>query len=162
MMLHIYTIIHVFISLAAIVAGFVVAFGMLKARRMYGWTEFFLITTALTSATGFFFPLHGVTPALITGIISLAVLAVAIFARYPRQLAGGWRKTYVISALFAFYLNVFVLVVQSFQKIPALKEIAPTQKEPPFAITQFVVFVAFIVLGAVAAIKFRDQPAYTT
>jgi len=162
MILKLYMLIHVLISLIAILAGFVVAVGMLKAQRMDGWTKFFLATTVLTSASGFFFPFHGITPALITGIISLVVLALAIYARYPRQMGGGWRKTYVISAMFAFYLNVFVLVVQSFQKIPALNSIAPTQKEPPFAITQLVVLIAFIVLGVVAAITFRDQPAHTT
>ncbi len=160
MILTAYTILHVVISLVAILAGFIVAYGMVTAQRFNGWTKFFLTTTVLTSVTGFFFPFHGITPAIVVGIISLVVLVVAIFARYTRNLAGAWRKTYVISAVFALYLNFFVLIVQSFQKIPALKEIAPTQKEePPFAITQLVVLVAFIALGIFAAIRFRVESA---
>ena len=153
-----FTLIHVAISLAGILSGFVVLYGMLTAQRLPGWTKVFLITTVLTSLTGFFFPIHGVTPALITGVVSLIALAIAIYARYVRQLTGGWRKGYVISAVFAFYLNVVVLVVQSFQKIPALKEISPTQNDPPFKITQLVVLLAFFTLGVIAAIKFRDRP----
>jgi len=162
MILNIFTLFHVLISLIAIGAGLVVAVGMLASQRLDGWTKLFLITTVLTSVTGFFFPFRGITPALVTGVISMAVLVVAIYARYARQMVGGWRKTYVISALLALYLNVFVLVVQSFQKIPALKEIAPTQKELPFAIAQLVVLVACFALGGVAAIKFREQPVQTS
>src|SRR2546422_869683 len=126
-----FTLIHVLISLVAILSGFVVLFGLLTARRLDGWTALFLATTVLTSVTGFFFPFHGVTPAIVVGIISLVVLAVAIYARYPRKLAGAWRKTYVITALLALYFNVFVLIVQSFPKLPVLKNIAPTQNDPP-------------------------------
>ena len=153
------TLIHVAISLAGILTGSVVSYGMLTAQRLPGWTKVFLITTVLTSVTGFFFPIHGVTPALITGVVSLIALAIAIYARYVRQLAGGWLKGYVISAVFAFYLNVFVLVVQLFLKIPALKEIAPTQNDPPFRITQLVVLAVFIALGIAATIRFRAEPA---
>ena len=153
-----FTLIHVAISLVAILSGFVVLTGMLAAKPLNGWTKFFLTTTALTSVTGFFFPFHGITPAIVVGIISMVVLAVAIFAGYARRLNGAWRKTYVISALLALYLNVFVLIVQSFQKIPALKEIAPTQNDPPFKIAQLVVLVLFIILGFFAAIRFRAEP----
>jgi len=159
MTLKIYTIIHVLISLLGIFSGMVVLFWLIAHKRADGWTMFFLATTAATSVTGFFFPFHGFIPAIAFGIISLVVLSVAIYARYARNLAGGWRKTYVVSALFALYLNVFVLIVQSFQKIPALKELAPTQTDPPFEITQLVVLIAFIALGIVAAIKFRDEAA---
>jgi hypothetical protein len=115
-----------------------------------------------TSATGFLFPFHGVTPAIVTGIVSLVVLAAAIFARYAHHLVGAWRKTYVINAVLALYLNVFVLIVQAFLKIPALKEIAPTQNDPAFKITQLVVLIAFVALGIVAAIKFRSEPTPAT
>jgi hypothetical protein len=111
MILHVYTIIHVLISLAAIFTGLIVLFGMLAGERLDGWTKWFLITTVATSVTGFFFPFHGFTPAIGVGIISLLVLAVAIFARYPRQLAGAWRWIYVVGAMIALYLNVFVGVV---------------------------------------------------
>ena len=154
----VFTLIHVGISLAAILSGFVVLFGMLTAKRLDGWTAFFLATTVLTSVTGFLFPFHGITPAIVVGIISLVVLAVAIFARYARNLSGVWRKTYVVTALLAHYFNVFVLIVQAFQKIPALKEIAPTQNDPPFKFTQLVVLVAFLVLGILATIRFRAEP----
>ena len=154
-----FTLIHVAISLAGILSGFVVLLGLLTAKRLDGWTALFLATTAATSVTGFFFPFHGVTPAIVVGVISLVVLTVAAFARYAHNLAGAWRKTYVVTALFTLYANVFVLIVQSFQKIPALKEIAPTQNDPPFKLTQLVVLVAFIALGIVAAIRFRAEPA---
>jgi len=153
-----FTLVHVGISLAAILSGFVVLCGMLAAKRLDGWTAIFLVTTVLTSATGFFFPFHGVTPAIVVGIISLLVLAVAIFARYVRRLAGMWRKTYVVTPVVALYLNVFVLIVQAFQKIPALKNIAPTQNDAPFKVTQLVVLVTFLVLGIFAAIRFRAEP----
>jgi len=113
----------------------------------------------LTSVTGFFFPFHGFTPAIGLGIISLLVLAIAIYARYPRQLAGHWRWIYVVGAVISFYFNVFVGIVQSFEKIPALTAMAPTQTEPPFKLTQLVVLALFIVLGIVAAIRFRPAPA---
>jgi hypothetical protein len=153
-----FTLIHVLISLVGIFSGFVVLFGMITAQRFDCWTKVFLATTALTSVTGFFFPFHGITPAIVVGIISVVVLAVAIFARYSRNLTGAWRKTYAITAALALYLNTFVLVVQLFQKIPALKDIAPTQNDPPFKVTQLVVLLIFIVLGVVAAIKFRNEP----
>jgi hypothetical protein len=105
----------------------------------------------------FFFPFHGFTPAIGVGIISLIVLAIAILARYSRHLAGHWRWIYVVTAMIALYLNVFVLIVQSFEKIPALHVLAPTQTEPPFAITQLVVLGLFILIGLVAAIRFRPE-----
>src|SRR5256885_1167771 len=114
-----FTLIHVLISLIGILSGFIVVFGMLAGKRFNGWAALFLATTVATSLTGFFFPFHGLTPAIVVGIISLVVLAVAIYARYTRKLTGAWRETYVITALLALYFNVFVLIVQSFQKIPA-------------------------------------------
>src|SRR5213078_3290045 len=150
MILHIYTIIHVLISLVGIFTGLIVLFGMLAGKRLDGWTKRFLITTVATSVTGFFFPFHGFTPAIALGIMSLIVLAVAIFARYPRQLAGHWRWIFVVCAVIALYFNVFVGIVQSFEKIPALKAMAPTQTEPPFKLTQLVVL-AFFIVFAIAA-----------
>ena len=154
MILKIFTLIHVIISLLGILSGFVLMAGMINADPMEGWTKFFLWTTVLTSVTGFFFPFKRLMPSHIFGVISLVVLAAAIYGRYSAHLAGGWRLTYVIGAIFAQYLNVFILVVQMFQKIPALKKLAPTQKEPPFAVAQLVVFAAFVALGALAAVRF--------
>jgi hypothetical protein len=161
MILPIYTIIHTLISLVGIFTGLVVLFGMLAGKRLDGWTKWFLITTVLTSVTGFFFPFHGFTPAIGLGIISLLVLAVAIYARYPRQLAGHWRWIYVLGAVISLYFNVFVGVVQSFEKIPALHALAPTQIEPPFKLTQLVVLALFAVLTIIAAIRFRLEQAPT-
>jgi hypothetical protein len=162
MILQIYTIVHVLISLVGIFTGLIVLFGMLAGDRLDGLTKWFLITTVLTSVTGFFFPFHGFTPAIALGIISLFVLAIAIFARCSRQLAGHWRWIYVISAVTALYFNLFVAVVQSFEKIPALHAMAPTQTEPPFKHTQVVVLALFILLGIVAVIRFRPEPARAT
>jgi len=162
MILEIYTLSHVIISLIGIFSGLVVLFGLLSAKHLDGWTKWFLITTVLTSVTGFFFPFHGFTPAIGVGIISLLVLAVAIYARYPRQLAGHWRWIYVVTAVIALYFNVFVAVVQAFEKVPALKVMAPTQTEPPFKLTQLVVLALFVLLGIVAAIRFRPAPIRTT
>jgi hypothetical protein len=147
------TLVHVAISLVAIGAGFVVLFGLIAAKRLDGWTALFLATTVATSVTGFGFPIQGFTPGIVLGIISLLVLAVAIFARYPRRLIGVWRPVFVITAVIALYLNFFVLIVQSFQKVPALKTLAPTHSDPPFLIAQLVASAAFIVLGALAVIR---------
>jgi hypothetical protein len=133
-------------------------FGLLGAKRLERWTAIFLVTTVLTSVTGFLLPAHKLLPSHIIGIISLLVPAVAIFARYVRQLAGAWRGIYVVTATAALYFNVFVLVVQSFLKVPALKTLAPTQAEPPFAIAQTIVLLLFIVLGIVAFKRFRSEP----
>ena len=159
MSLHAYTQLHVLISLAAIGSGLIVIYGMLTAKRLDGWTSFFLATTLLTSVTGFGFPFMGLTPGIKIGIISLVVLVIAYIARYARHLAGGWRATYVITASTALYLNVFVLVVQSFEKVPALRAIAPTQKEPPFAITQVAVLVVAVWLTILAVRRFRPATA---
>jgi hypothetical protein len=149
------TFVHVVISLVAIGSGFAVMFGLFKGRRLDGWTALFLATTVATSVTGFFFPFKQFTPAHGFGIISLAVLAAAIPARYLWRLAGHWRWIYVVGAVLCLYLNVFVAIVQAFQKISALKALAPTQSELPFLITQFVALASFVVLGIVTTIRFR-------
>ena len=156
-----FTLIHVAISLAGIASGFVVMYGLLAGRRLDGWTAFFLITTAATSATGFGFPLvHFGAPHWV-GVISLAVLAVAVLARYALRLAGAWRRIYVICAVLAFYLNVFVGIVQAFQKVPFLRALAPTQSEPPFLFTQLAVLALFVALAVAAAVRFRVEPVRT-
>ncbi len=152
-----FTFVHVLLSLIGIFSGFAVVFGLLRANRLDGWTALFLASTVLTSVTGFLFPFHKFLPSHGVGIVSLIVLAIAIFARYGRHFAGAWRRTYVISAVTALYLNVFVLVAQLFMKVAALKELAPTQSEPPFKVTQLVVLTIFIVLGTFAAIRFRNE-----
>jgi hypothetical protein len=152
------TFVHVVISLIGIASGFVVVFGLLTARRMDGWTATFLSTTIATSATGFlFFPFHKFLPSHAVGILSLVVLALATFGRYARHLAGAWKSIYAISAVAALYLNVFVLIVQLFLKVPALKALAPTQTEMPFKLTQLVVLLLFVVLGVFSTIRFRQE-----
>ncbi len=157
MILQIYTIIHVLISLIGIFSGLIVLFGMLANKRLDGWTSWFLIATVLTSVTGFFFPFHGFTPAIGVGIISLVMLAIAIFARYSRQMAGVWRWIYIITAVIALYFNVFVLVVQAFLKIPSLHALAPTQTEQPFKATQLVVLAFFVLLGVIALVRLQPE-----
>jgi hypothetical protein len=121
MVLTIFTIFHVALSLVGIGAGFIVVFGLLGGKRLNGWTPLFLVTTVLTSVTGFLFPVHHFLPSHGVGIISLIVLAVAIYALYARHLAGGWSRIYAVNTVIALYLNFFVLIVQLFEKVPALK-----------------------------------------
>jgi hypothetical protein len=162
MILRIYTIIHTLISVVAIFTGLVVAFGMVTGNRLDGWTKWFLITAVATTVTGFFFPFHGFTPAISLGIISLPFLALTIFARYRKNMAGAWRWIYVVGAVICLYFNVFVLVVQSFEKIPALHALAPTQTESPFKFTQLVVLALSALLCIVALIRFHPEPAHVT
>jgi hypothetical protein len=129
---------------------------------MDGLTSLFLWTTILTSVTGFiFFPFHGVTPGIVVGTLSLIVLAFAWVARYTKKMEGGWRKAYVITAMIALYLNVFVLIVQSFQKVPALHALAPTQSESPFKIAQLCCLLLFVTWTILATMKFRSESAAT-
>jgi len=150
-----FTLFHVVISLIAIVAGLIVLYGLLTANRMAAMTLVFLVTTIATSVTGFFFHRDHLLPSHVVGIISLVVLALTTFALYGGKLRGFWRPVYVIGAVISLYLNVFVLVVQSFLKVPALHELAPNGSEPPFAIAQGVVLIAFIVLGVLAVKRFH-------
>ncbi len=152
------TAVHVVISLIGIGSGFIVLFGLLTAKRLNGWTALFLLTTVLTSVTGFGFPFTHLLPSHKVAIISLVVLAIAILARYSFHMVGKWRGIYVITAMIALYLNVFVLVVQSFEKVPSLKALAPTQSEPPFLVAQLVVLALFIVLTILAVKKFHPEP----
>ena len=152
-----FTLIHVVLSLVGIVAGLVVAGGLAAGRRLDGWTGLFLATTALTNITGFGFPFvtflasHGV------GILSLLILPIVIVARYLKALAGGWRRVFVLGSVLVLYLNVFVLVVQLFRRLPALIAAAPTQKEPPFAVTQLLVLALFVWLGWAADRGYRGE-----
>jgi hypothetical protein len=157
------TFIHTLISLVGIFTGLVVLFGgYLANKHLPRWTAWFLITTVLTSATGYILPAAHFMPSHAVGIVSLLVLAVSLFALYSKHLQGGWRRTYVITAVIALYFNVFVLVAQLFGKVPALKELAPTGSEPPFIVAQVIVMVAFIVLGVLATRKFHPAaPAKT-
>lgn len=161
MILTVFTFVHVVISLIGIGAGVVVMAGFLAGKQLTGWTAWFLWSTVLTSATGYFFPYHGFKPSYVVGAISLVFLALALFALYRVQLAGAWRKTYVISAMIALYLNVFVLIAQLFDKVPALRALAPTQSEPPFKITQLTVLVLFFILTIFSAIRFRSTSVRT-
>ncbi|HYP26593.1 MAG TPA: hypothetical protein VE262_07740 [Blastocatellia bacterium] len=155
-----FTFLHVVISLVGIGSGFVVMFGLLSGRRLNGLTAIFLASTVATSVTGFGFPADRLLPSHIVGFISLVVLAVAILARYALRLAGAWRWVYVVSAVASLYLNVFVGIVQAFQKVPALKAMAPTQSEPPFLLTQLAVMGLFVALAIVSAVRFRAEPVH--
>ncbi len=155
MSLALFTAIHVGISLIGIASGFIVLLGMLRGRALPAVNALFLITTVLTSLTGFLFPFKGITPGIVVGILSIVVLVLAIAARYMGHLAGGWRGTYVVTATIALYFNVFVFVVQSFEKVPSLHALAPTQTEMPFKLAQLAVLVLFIAAGVSAFRRFR-------
>jgi len=154
-----FAVVHVLISLVGIASGLIVVYGLLTSRRLEGWSQLFLATTIATSATGFFFPFHGFTPAIGVGILSLIVLTVAIFARYSFRLENSWRWIYAVAALTALYFNVFVLIAQSFQKIAVLKALAPTQSEPPFLIAQTAALLIFLTLG-VGAVRGFHPPGH--
>lgn len=150
-----FTLIHVLLSLVGIFAGLVVVGGMLARERLDGWTGLFLATTVLTNVTGFGFPFVTFIASHGAGFISLLILPVVIAARYWKNLAGPWRGTYVVGTVLVLYLNVFVLVVQLFRRIPALLVSAPKQSEPPFVVTQLLVMALFIWLGRSAFKRFR-------
>lgn len=150
---------HVVISLVAIGTGWVVAWQMLSGKLSRGLTATFIWTTVLTSATGFILPADKFLPSHATGIVSLLVLAFTLYAYYGARLAGRWRAIYAGTAVAALWLNVFVLVVQLFLKVPALKAIAPQQTEPPFAGVQGALLVAYIVWGVMAVKRFHPEPA---
>lgn len=153
------TLIHVLISLVGIASGFVAVYGLLTATPLRAWTATFLATTLATTLTGFLFPYERLLPSHIFGAITLVVLALAIPALYVFQLAGVWRRVYIIGALIALYLNVFVGVVQAFLKVPVLKALAPTGSEAPFAVTQLAVLAAFLYLGYMATVRTRPTAA---
>ena len=152
----IFTFVHLALSLTGIFSGFVILVGLLTAKRLDGWTALFLASTVATSVTGFLFPFHRFLPAHAIGILSLILLAVAIYARYGRHLAAVWRRTYVVTAMIALYFNVFVLVVQLFEKVPSLKALAPTHSESPFKLTQLAVLIFFFVVTILATVRFRS------
>ena len=161
MVLSAFTLFHVLLSLVGIGSGLILFYELLLSKPLGRWNTVFLITTVATSVTGFFFPFHHFTPAYAVGILSLLVLAIAIVALYRFSLSGGWCKAYVITALIALYLNVFVLIAQMFQKVAFLRALAPTQSEPPFLITQVVVLLCFVVLAIRATIKYRGMALVT-
>jgi hypothetical protein len=155
MSLQAFTLLHVVISLVAIVTGFIVVIGMVDGKALPAWTALFLLTTVLTSVTGFLFPFGGITPGIVVGIISSVLLIFALFALYIRHLTQAWRWIYTITATAALYLNVFVSIVQAFQKLDFLRAMAPTQSEPPFLIAQGAALGIIFVLGILAVVRFR-------
>jgi hypothetical protein len=162
MSLSMFTTLHVIISLIAIVSGIIVMFGLLGSSRMPGLTAIFLLFTILTSATGFLFPFEKLLPSHMIGILSLVLLAIACIALYGMHLSGAWRWIYVLTALISLYLNVFVLVIQSFLKIPALTALAPGNPPsgPAFAVVQGIVLLFFVVVIIGAMRRYRPMPAY--
>ncbi|GMW01353.1 MAG: hypothetical protein AMXMBFR84_24900 [Candidatus Hydrogenedentota bacterium] len=151
--------IHVVISLVALALGVPWLYGMIVSQRRDRLTFWFLATTLGTSLSGFILPADRILPSHIVGLISVVVIAVAYFAWYVRKSSGFWRPIFVITAVFAFYLNAFVFVVQAFLKVPVLKALAPTQSEPPFLVAQLVVLVVFLGVGTIACIRFRPVAA---
>jgi hypothetical protein len=154
-----FTGIHVFLSLVGIITGFILIFGMIGGKTLPKWAAWFFVTNILTDVTGFLFPFKGITPGIIIGALSLVLLAVAMIGYYGKRLAGSWRARYVITTAVALWFNVFVLIVQSFEKIGPLKAIAPTQAAPPFGITQLAALILMIILTVVAYRRFRPPVA---
>ena len=154
-----FTRIHVFISLVGIASGFVVVGGMLRAQRNSSATSLFLHSTLLTSITGLLLPSSGITPAVVLGYLSIALMFVAFLAVNSFQLRGAWRWAYIVSAIIALYFNCFVATVQAFQKLPTLQPLAPTLSEPPFQIAQGVLLVVMTVLGFLSVRNFHPAPA---
>jgi hypothetical protein len=157
-----FTLVHVIISLIGIAAGLVVMFGLLGSKPMPGLTAIFLAFTILTSATGFLFPFKELLPSHIIGIISLVLLAIACLALYGMKLAGVWRPVYIVTAMISLYFNVFVLVIQSFLKVPALAALAPAVAPAPpggpvFAVVQGIVLVFFVVLTVGAWRRYKPM-----
>ena len=157
-----FTLVHVIISLIAIVSGVIVMSGLLGSNRRPGMTATFLLFTILTSATGFLFPFEKLLPSHMIGILSLVLLAIACIALYAMKLSGPWRWIYVVTAMTSLYLNVFVLVIQAFLKVPTLHALAPSvpPSEPPFAIIQGIVLVFFVLVIIGAVRRFRPMPTY--
>jgi hypothetical protein len=162
MSLSTFTAVPVIISLIAIVSGIIVMFGLLGSKRMPGMTAIFLLFTILTSATGFLFPFEKLLPSHMIGILSLVLLATAVIALYAMKLSGPWRTIYVVTAMIALYLNVFVLIIQAFLKVPALHALAPSvpPSEPPFAAIQGIVLVLFVIAIIGAVRRFRPMATY--
>ncbi|MCU4182099.1 hypothetical protein [Bosea sp. BH3] len=152
---------HTWLSLIAILAGFPVTAGLLHGHTRPSWTGIFLSTSFATSATGFGFPFNGILPSHIIGAIHIVLVAIAAYALYGRRLEGGWRRTYAITAVLSFYLLMFVLVAQLFGKVPALRALAPTQSEPPFAIAETFVLFVFGFVTWKAAVRFVQMPRLT-
>jgi len=169
MSLHAFTVLHVIITLIAIATGFVVMLGMVGSHRLAAFTAIFWLTTLLTSVTGFMFPINGFTPALGVGAFAMIILAIGLVALYVKHLAGSWRWIYTVTAVISLYLNFFVLITQSFQKLAFINPLAP-QVGPPFtgatstefSVAQAVALLFFIVMGIVTAIKFRPGTAQPT
>lgn len=153
-----FTKLHVIISLVAIVAGLVALGAMAGNRNLRAVTALFLLSTILTSVTGFFFHSKAIGPPHVFGVISLVALAVSLVALYGRKLAGTWRPAYIVTAVLALYLNCVVLVVQAFQKIPALNALAPKGSEPPFLAAQGVTLIVIGGLAAMAMRRYRPAP----
>ncbi|MBB3610933.1 hypothetical protein [Rhizobium sp. BK602] len=151
------TLIHVIISLIAILAGIVVIHGLITVRRHARSTLVYMVTILLTSLTGFLFPFNGVTPGIVFGIVTVLVFIPTAIARYGLRMAGVWRLVFIAGSLFMLYLNCVVLVVQSFQKIPALNAIAPLGNEPSLLAVQVVLLVAFLIVGLLSLRRFRPN-----
>jgi hypothetical protein len=145
-----FALFHTLLSIIGLVAGLILAGGLMAGKRLDGWSATFLVATILTNVTGFGFPFPPITPAHVIAAISLLIFPFVLYARYGKALAGGWNSVYVSGAMVALYFNGFVLMAQLFRRIPALIALAPTQKEAPFAVAQLLVAILFLALGRAA------------
>jgi hypothetical protein len=155
--LPVFTLIHVVISVIGIISGLVAVGGLIAGVRLRGWIALFLSTTVLTSVSGFGFAFTALLPSHVVGLISLVVLAIALFALYVKRLAGGWRTAFTVTTVVALWANTFVLMAQLMQKVPAIATIAPGPNAPAFGVTQGLVVLLFVVIGWIALKGFRIE-----
>ncbi len=160
-LLDVFTVVHVVISLVAIVTGFIAMAQMLQDHTSNTVTGTFLSMTLLTSLSGFGFPAAQITPAHVFGVMSMALLATAFIALYVRRAMGVWKMTYILTAVLSQYLNVVVLIVQSFQKLSPLRVIAPPDAPLSIVLVQTTVAIGFIVFTARALTLARRTPLVT-
>ena len=156
-MVNTFTLFHTAVSLVAIVAGAMAVTDVLRNHTGPFWTNLFLLTAAVTSVTGYFFPFRGITPAQIVGILALAILAVVLLASYRFSVAKFWQWIYAVGMVASLYLLVFVGIVQAFQKLAFLNGLVSTGTEPIFAVAQGTALLLFIAIGIAAARRFRPE-----
>lgn len=155
-----FTAVHVLLSLIGIVAGFIAAWGLVRSSLLRGWTWLFLLTTLATSITGFMFPVAGIKPSHVFGVVSVALIGLAVTALVVKRLKGRWRTVYVVSAMLALYLNVVVFIVQVFQKVAPLAELHPTRGDWPLIAAQGVTLALFVAVIALGTARFRPNPIH--
>ncbi|SFS00300.1 hypothetical protein SAMN05216570_1417 [Dyella sp. OK004] len=149
--LGLFTAFHTVISVVAILAGIGAVRGLFLGRVRSAAMATFLVSAIVTTVTGFMFPYHGFTPAIGVGVIALLVLAWALLAQRRTALSAGSGAQFAVAIVVSEYFLVFVLVAQTFAKLPALNALAPNVQQPFFGAVQLIVLIAFTVIAIRAA-----------